>query len=448
MASGPVTIVGMPYADMPDEQRMATPVRGTRMVGVDDQGRGVSVTVRGPRGGRRRRAKRRHRVLRAALITVVSLAMVAGLGSVYLYRHLNSNLHVVDADSQIVAPRPKRAFPEGPHEPLNILIMGEDSRDCSGCDIDGLTQDGARSDTTILVHLSADRKHAYGISIPRDSMVTRPECKTSNGGISPAASDQMWNAAFAIGGPACTIAQVEQTTGIRIDHFVVVNFESFQGMVDAIGGVTVCLPQPVKDPLAQLNLPAGTQVLTGKNALGYVRERHAIGDGSDLGRVQRQQAFVGAMIKQVMTAGTLANPIHLVSFLNAATSGLTVDPGLDNVKKLAELAYGFRDIGLNKIQFITVPWEYDPADPNRVIWRPQANEVWKDLRNDKPLTKALTATALNPNDAPGGAKAPGKHGGTSGGTTISGATGGKKNPSTPVLSAQKKEQLEQAGLCT
>lgn len=436
-APRPVTIVGMPYADLPDEQRTATPVRGTRIATSDVQGRDVArVTVRAPRGKRRRRTKRRHTVLRAVLITLVSLCMIAGLGGIYLYRHLSGNLHVEDVTQEIVGARPARTFPEGPHEPLNILVMGEDSRDCKGCDIDGLTQDGARSDTTILVHLSADRKHAYGISIPRDSMVTRPECKTSTGSISPEESDQMWNAAFAIGGPACTISQVEHITGIHIDHFVVVNFESFQGMVDAIGGVTVCLPEPVKDPLAQLNLPAGTQVLTGRNALGYVRERHAIGDGSDLGRVQRQQAFISAMIKQVMTAGTLANPVHLIKFLDAATKGLTVDPGLGDIKKLASLAYGFRDIGLNKIQFITVPWEYDPADPNRVIWTSQAGAVWTAIKNDQPLTKQLTATALNADDAPGG-KAPKKSGG---------ATGAKKGSSD--LTAQKKQQMSQAGLCT
>lgn len=385
------------------------------------------------------------------MIALVSLVMIIGLGGVYLYRHLNANLTVLNADSQILAKRPARTFPEGPHEPVNILVMGEDSRDCAGCNIDGLTNQGARSDTTILVHLSADRKHAYGISIPRDSMVTRPECKTPGGGVSPAATNQMWNAAFAIGGPACTIAQVEQTTGIRIDHFVVVNFESFKGMVDAIGGVTVCLPQPVKDPLAQLNLPAGTQVLTGSDALGYVRERHAIGDGSDLGRVQRQQVFISAMIKQVMSAGTLTNPVSLIGFLDAATKGLTVDPGLGDVKKLAELAYGFRSIGLNKIQFITVPWEYDPSDPNRVVWTSQANDVWTALKKDEPLSKTLTATALNADDAPGGkansgAKSGTKSGGASGGGGTAGSTGATKAPKD--LSAQKKQQMSQAGLCT
>lgn len=422
----------MPSADLPEARRTATPVRGTRVPRTDAASRARDVTVRAPRSrkrARRARTGRKHTLAKVVGSTVLALAMLTGLGTVYLYRHLSDNLTVSNAFDQQTF-KAADPFPPGPNRPINILVMGEDSRDCSGCDIDGLTGQGARSDTTILVHLSADKQHAYGISIPRDSMVDRPACKTSDGGTSPAASYQMWNAAFSVGGAACTISQVEYTTGVHIDHFVVVDFESFKGMVDAIGGVKVCLAQPVKDPLAQLDLPAGEQTLTGNDALGFVRERHQIGDGSDLGRVKRQQAFISSMVNSAMSAGTLANPVKLVRFLDAATKGLTVDPGLGDIDKLASVGYDFRNIGMSKIQFLTVPWEYDPNNPNRVIWKPEAAAMWKDIKFDKPLSKDLTSTALNANDAPGGHKGRAKkshHGGSDSGKT---------------------SQLQQAGLCT
>ena len=130
--------------------------------------------------------------------------------------------------------------------------MGSDTRDCDGCNIDNLTGIGQRSDTTILLHLSADRTRAYGISIPRDSMVDRPDLQDRRRRRrSPAAPHVMWNEAFSVGGPACTIQQFEQLTGVRLDHFVVVDFDGFKDMVDAIGGVEVCIPEDIVDPVAR-----------------------------------------------------------------------------------------------------------------------------------------------------------------------------------------------------
>ena len=194
------------------------------------------------------------------LVTAVALALVTGLGTVYLYRHLNGNLDVIDIEQQLTN-RPEKKQVEGPHEPINVLVMGSDDRDAPGNNIDNLTGGGKRSDTTILLHLSADRKRAYGVSIPRDSLVDRPDCKDEDLNTIPGASDVMWNEAFSVGGPACTVHQVETLTGIRIDHFVVVDFAGFRGMVDAIGGVQVCIPEPIVDPAHGINLPAGTRKL-------------------------------------------------------------------------------------------------------------------------------------------------------------------------------------------
>ena len=352
-----------------------------------------------PRAKRKGKAKRRHTVAKVVVATAAVLALVTGLTIVYAVRHLNGNLNVADIEDTFVEPHPEKVEVEGPKEPLNIMVMGVDSRDCEGCDIDGISGEGG-SDTTIFVHLSADRKRAYGVSIPRDTLVTRPDCRNSDGDIVPGADDSMWNAAFSLAGAGCTISQFEQISGIPIDHFVVVNFAGFRDMVDAVGGVEVCIPEDIDDRSHGIYLKAGTREISGKEALSYVRERHGVGDGSDIGRIKRQQAFVASMAHKVLSAGTLANPIRLYKFLDAATKSLTLDKGLGDLTKIADIGAQFRDIGLDKVQFLTVPWQYDPADPNRVRMLPEADELWRLLRNDQPLPKKFTSGAITAQDVP------------------------------------------------
>ena len=351
---------------------------------------------------RRAKVKKRHTVGRVLLVTSVVLALVTGLSTLYLYRHYNDNLDVIDVVAQLGVDRPEKKKVEGPKEPLNILVMGSDDRDAPGNNIDNLTGGGKRSDTTILLHLSADRSRAYGISIPRDSLVNRPECLDKELDPIPGATDAMWNEAFSVGGPACTIHQLEELTGIRVDHFIVVDFAGFRGMVDAIGGVQVCIPQPgIVDPAHGINIPAGTRKLEGFQALNYVRERYVLGNGSDVGRMKRQQAFIAAMAHQVLSADTLANPIRLVKFLEAATKSLQLDEGLGSLAKIAKLGVQFRGIGLDKIQFITVPWQYAPDDPNRIRWLPEAKQVWTSIINDKPIAPRFLDDAISAEQLPG-----------------------------------------------
>ena len=392
----------------------------------DDARPDPAAPSRARRPGRRRaRPPRRHTVAKVLLSSLLVLGMVTGLSVVFIYRHLNGNLTVVDLADQL-HDRPEKQGRDLPQEPLNILVMGSDSRDCEGCNIDNLTGGGQRSDTTILVHVSADRQRAYGISIPRDSMVDRPDCTTEDGENIPGADYVMWNEAFGLGGPACTMQQFEQLTGVRLDHFVVVNFEGFKGMVDAVGRVEMCIPEPISDPAHGINIEAGTRELQGTEALNYVRARYSIGNGSDTGRMKRQQAFIASMTNKVVSAGTLARPDRLVGFLNAATSSLTVDPGLKNLMKLADLGLQFQNTGLDKIQFITIPNEPDPQDPNRLVWvEPRAQEVWDKIANDEPLTKKLSEDVISAGDLPG--------------------SGG---PSQGPPNEADKQALADAGLCT
>lgn len=363
----------------------------------------VPLTPSATPGKRRARAPRRRRVGVVLMVAAVALTMVTGLSGAYLYRHLSSNLTVLDIDDRIVGAQPDKVEVEGPKQPINLLVMGSDTRDGAGNNIDNLTGGGARSDTTLFIHVSADRSRAYGISIPRDSMVDRPACSSDDGSVIPAASYQMWNAAYALGGPACTVQQFQRLTGIRLDHFVVVDFAGFRDMVDAVGGVRMCIPETIDDRAHGIYIPAGTRELEGQQALNYVRERYAVSGGSDIGRMKRQQAFVASMAHTVLSAGTLSRPDRLLSFLEAATSSLTLDKGLGNLVKIARLGAEFADIGMDNIKFLTIPNTVDPQDPNHLVWTPAADTVWSRLKNDEPLARNVSGDSISAADVPNGA---------------------------------------------
>lgn len=324
-------------------------------------------------------------------VTTLTLVLVTMLSAMYLYRDLNSKIHVlatiIDKSAQV--PKDPAAG-----QALNILIMGDDSRQGEGNNIDGLLDESGGSDTTILLHISADRSRAYGISIPRDTMVERPACPAQQGYAGGSAvSAAQWNAAYNVGGPACTIAQFQANTDLHIDHFVVVDFNGMKNMVDAIGGVRMCVPfDLVDDRYTHTTIKAGkNRLLDGTESRAYVRMRHIEGlDGSDLSRTRRQQAFIGAMVKEVMSSGTLTNVVKVKDFLGATLESLTVDEGLGKINDMAGLALQFRDIGLDDIQFLTIPFAAYPEDPNRVIFaQPDADTIFTALRKDKQIPQRL-----------------------------------------------------------
>jgi LCP family protein required for cell wall assembly len=355
-------------------------------------------------------------ILKVVVTTLAAISLATGVSVVVLYRHYSSNIAVFEI-GKAVKNTPRHRVPSGPTGALNILVMGSDNRDAPGDRIDSQAGKGKgkRSDTTILLHLSADRRHAYGISIPRDSVVRRAACFDRSGRqIAPATTGVMWNDAFNVGGPACTIEQFQALTHIPVDHFIVVDFAGFKAMVDAIGGVDVCIPHAVSDPAAHITLLAGNHKLSGTDALSYVREREALGNGSDIDRIRRQQAFIASMAHAAVSANTLANPIHLARFLDAATRSLTVDPGLHGIGKLVGLVYQLRHIGLSKIQFVTTPTIPDPANINRVVWTPAAAGVWKAVLNDRPLPGSITSGSITAQRIPG--VTPGSKPGSSRGT--------------------------------
>lgn len=332
------------------------------------------------RGRRRGRPASHHTIAKVLTSSLLVLGLITGLGVTYLYQRLNGNIGFNDVAGQLEN-RPDAVDFEGPQDPLNILVMGSDSREGQGNALD--SEGGGGSDTTILMHLSADRRSAYGVSIPRDTLVDRPDCRTPTGEDIPGASGVLWNEAFNVGGAACTIQQFEQVTGVRIDNYVVVDFAGFQSMVDAVGGVEICVPEEIDDPKTGLQLAVGTQNVEGLDALNYVRARYNIGNGSDTGRIKRQQAFVASMAKKVVSGGVLGRPDLLFSFLDAATKSLDTD--YRNLVDIAQVGGQFQGVGLRRLQFITVPSRPDPDDSNRIEWLPEAADLWSKVAGDAPL---------------------------------------------------------------
>ena len=337
------------------------------------------------------------RAVAVSLATVLVVALTAGF---FVYRHLEGNITSMDVEDALGTDRPEEVVKaDVEHKPLNILLLGSDTREGQGNNIGGDTP--GLSDTTILLHLSADRDRAYGVSIPRDSMVERPECERKDGQGTDPGGLRMFNEAYAIGGPACTIKTVESITNIRINHFVVVDFNGFKNMVDALGGVPVCVPEEVNDNIGHIYLPAGSYEVKGQQALSYVRLRHGLSENGDIGRMKRQQAFLAAMAHQVLSANTLARPDRLLKFLDASTKSLQLDEGLGSLVKIAKLGVEFKNIGLDNIQFITVPWQYAPDDPNRIRWLPESKQVWQAMINDKPLAPRFLDDAISAEHLPG-----------------------------------------------
>ncbi|WP_340536937.1 LCP family protein [Nocardioides sp. GXZ039] len=415
---------------------------------ISDDDPADSPATSGERAGKRRgRGKKRYKVLTVVTACVVTLGLVAGLGATYFYRHLNDNIDYQNYSDQLNN-RPAKKDVAGPQEPMNILVMGSDTRDGEGNNIDGLTGDGERSDTTILFHLSADRSTAYGISIPRDSLVDRPECTDEDGKTIPGADNVMWNEAFAVGGPACTMQQFEQLTGIRLDNYVKVDFNGFRDMVDAIDGVEVCLPEAVEDPAHGISIPAGTREVRGKEALNYVRARYTLGDGSDLGRIKRQQAFIAAMASKLLSAGTLTRVDRVVGFLDAATSSLQTD--FKSVTQIAKVGNSFKGIGADQIRFVTVPWQYSPEDPNRVAWLPEADALWKRVINDEPLPARLTPDVITAADDVSGSNGSnsGSGAGANTGNDAGSSTGAGDGGGIGGTADDQAAARESAGLCT
>ncbi|MEJ1201368.1 MULTISPECIES: LCP family protein [unclassified Streptomyces] len=337
----------------------------------------------------RRRPRRGRRVLRWTAVTLaVLIAGTAGAGYLY-YEHLNDNIKK-DAlnlgDNKVAAPTPNAAG----QTPLNILVIGSDARDSEANQQLG----GARetfgstplADVQMLVHLSADRSNMSVVSMPRDTLVKIPKCTDPDDGkVYPASEGRvMTNRSLGHGGPGCTVATWQELTGIHIDHFVMVDFAGVVSMADAVGGVPVCVDANIHSRDSEghgsgLKLEKGTHPVKGEQALQWLRTRYGFEDGSDLARAKAQHMYLNSMVRTLRENATLSSPNKLRRLAEEATRALTVDPGLDTVKKLYDLSDELRKVKPERITMTTMPNRYVGA---RVEPTEDAEQLFRLVRED------------------------------------------------------------------
>lgn len=349
----------------------------------------------GPAGPPRRR--RRLRVALLALAAVLSILVATGA---VVYVQLDRSIKTFSG-SGISQRRPPPTVAG-----QNILLIGSDTRAGGDRALGGKGSAAGRSDTTLFVHVYEGGQRAVAVSIPRDALVDIPACRLPDGTWSAPQHRVMFNAAFSVGqtthgNPACTVNTVEKLTGMRVDHTVVADFVGFAAMTKIVGGVPVCLPNPIYqgdlDPQRRsrgsLVFHPGVQVVSGTRALDFVRLRHGVGDGSDIGRMRRQQAFLGSVIAKVRAEGF--TPTHLLPLAEAATKYLTVDPALGSANKLLSFVLGLRHMSPENVVFLTTPWRYD--GPRVALVHPDVDRLWRALRHDEPIaTGAPPAKAVEP----------------------------------------------------
>jgi len=339
-----------------------------------------------PTGRRRKPRPGRRRALRITAWTAAAVVVLGGSGLGYVYFKLNDNLSGVDINAELGKNRPDNV----PNGSMDILVLGSDSRAGDNAKY-GKGQSGARSDTAMVVHVNKKHDKASVVSIPRDTMVDRPSCTRDDGGGTAPAQKAMFNSAYETGGPACAVKTVESMSGVRMDHYVEVDFSGFKKLINTLGGVEITTKKPINDKDSHLDLPPGTHTLSGEQALGLVRTRHGVGDGSDLGRIQLQQAFVKALLDQVDHVGVFSSPSKLYHLADTATSAITTDSELDSVDDLAGMAKMLKGIKSDDIEMTTLPVDYDPADPNRVVpLESKARQVWTALKHDAAIPKSAT----------------------------------------------------------
>ncbi len=302
------------------------------------------------RHGRLRRNKPWLAVLKflgaAMAVVLVSGAAVGG----YAIWKIESNIKTVTIVGETEGPPPELGAYEGG---FNFLLVGSDRcEDDAGCE----DRETDLNDVTILLHVSQDQSNAVAVSFPRDLVVPIPSCPQPDGGSSNSMSAQPINVTLYYGGLPCTVLTVSALTGLDIQFAAEVTFSGVARIAEAIGGVTVCTNGPVYDSYSGIDLPsAGEWYLDGSAALAFVRSRHGVGDGSDLGRISNQQVFMSAMVRELKSEGVLNDFGKLYSIATVASQNLTVSNSLKNVNTMISMAQVLKNLPLDRVLFVQYP---------------------------------------------------------------------------------------------
>ncbi|MGW1184730.1 LCP family protein [Streptomyces drozdowiczii] len=346
----------------------------------------------GRRGGRRK-PRKKHRVLRWIAVSVAFLVLGTGAAGYLWYQHLNGNLRKGERSAGNSGA--KKTAPNAKGEtPLNLLLIGSDSRNSK----ENLKLGGSResvgaeplADVQMLLHVSADRKNASVVSIPRDTRVDIPACKNPDTGKTYPAANDLINVSLR-GGAGCTLDTWEKLTGVYIDHWMMVDFAGVVAMADAVGGAEVCvkqdlydLPKPKVPGGSFLRMKAGTHKIQGETALKWLRTRHAF--GSDIGRSKAQHMYLNAVLRELQSQNAFTDTGRLMNLAETGTKSLQVSEEIGTVKKLFDLGMQLKNVPLDKMNMLTMPRITDPEDDNHVLPKPgSADKLWALLRDDQSL---------------------------------------------------------------
>lgn len=341
----------------------------------------------GSHGSGDSRRQRWWRLTRWTALTLGVLLVAATAGFYGYYLSLRDDMGAHDLDESLV----EEERPAKISDDVTLLLIGSDGNQGHDGTYGGQDFEGERSDALLLMHISPDRDEVTAINFPRDSLVQLPECESYEEADGTAGYYGMINASLFHGGPPCVVKTIESLTDIRIDHFAHVGFAGFEDMVDAIDGVEMCLPEPVSDDRAQLDLDEGLQTLDGAEALAFVRARYELGDGGDRGRIDRQQMFLAALAEEVTDTNLLTEPGRVVALLDAVSEHTSTDSDLE-LDRILSIGSTLADIDLDDINFYTVPTWRAPSDPNRVVWNEElAEPLFQAVANDQPIDSGFAA---------------------------------------------------------
>lgn len=316
------------------------------------------------------------------------LLVGVSVGGYLYYQHLNNNITSVSDDGAGTGGFSK-------DRAINILLVGTDKRTGSGNSGYGDSGSAGHADTTLLLHVSKDRTNATALSIPRDLITDIPDCPTEQEDgtteVIPGQQGIRFNNSLGQEGrtPSCTMRTVTELTGIKLDHFMIADFNAVKTLTSAVEGVDVCLAKDINDPDSKLKLSKGEHTIEGEEALAFVRTRHSVGFGGDLSRIELQQQFLSSLMRKLKSKGTLTSPTKLVKLAEAGTKALTVDSKISSITKLRDLGLELGKFDMKNLSFTTVPVVDNPTEKVKatvVLKEAQAKDLFALIKDDVSLT--------------------------------------------------------------
>ncbi|WP_436984873.1 LCP family protein [Streptomyces sp. enrichment culture] len=378
-------------------RRTAAPARrsGTAAAGGETasprrRGGAPAEPAAGRRGRRPAQQKSKGRKVLVWTGGTLAFVLVGASAAAYLYyEHLNDNITSVSDDGAGTGGFSK-------DRAINILLIGTDKRTGEGNEGYGDKDSAGHADTTLVLHVSRDRSNATVLSIPRDLITDIPDCPTTQEDgtekVIPGQQGTRFNNSLGQEDrtPSCTMRTITELTGLKMDHFMVADFNAVKTLTSAVGGVDVCLAKDIKDKDSKLDLPKGEHTIEGEEALAFVRTRHSVGFGGDLSRIELQQQFLGSLMRKLKSNDTLTSPSKMIKLAEAGTKALTVDSQISTIKKLADLGAELGKFDTKNLTFATVPVVDNPAETVKatvVLKQPQAQQLFAMVRDDVSLTE-------------------------------------------------------------